>query len=149
MESKVTLRGHPIHPMVIVLPLGLLPAAVATDIVHFATHDPFWARVSFWLLAVGTAGGLLAGVIGFLDWRSLPAGSRASRVGAVHGLVNLGMLGLFGISLALRLPNPEAPTLWISALAWSGLLLSLLGGWLGGELVYRLRVGIQERKKTA
>lgn len=55
MESKITIRGHPVHPMVIELPLGLLPAAVLADVAHFGTHDPFWAHVAFWLIAGGVS----------------------------------------------------------------------------------------------
>jgi uncharacterized membrane protein len=71
------LLGHPIHPMVIVFPLGLLATAVAFDIVGLAQADRSWFLISFWMIAAGIIGGLLAVVFGLLDWLGIPSGTRA------------------------------------------------------------------------
>src|SRR5438067_9987124 len=72
MESKAKLLGHPIHPMLIVFPLGLLATAVAFDIVALSTSDGSWFRISFWMIAAGIIGGLLSAVFGLVDWIAIP-----------------------------------------------------------------------------
>ena len=64
MESKAKLFGHAIHPILIVYPLGLLSTAVIFDIIYLATGNPTWTTVSFWMIAAGIIGGLLAAVFG-------------------------------------------------------------------------------------
>ena len=68
MKAKATLLGHPIHPMLIVFPLGLLPVASIFDIIYLSTHNGHWADVSYWLIAAGIIGALIAAVFGFVDW---------------------------------------------------------------------------------
>jgi len=89
MESKAKLLGHPIHPMLIVFPLGLLATAVAFDIVALSTGDGSWFGISFWMIAAGIIGGLLAAVFGLIDWWAIPAGTRAKRIGLWHGVLIL------------------------------------------------------------
>ena len=67
MESKVKLFGHPIHPMLIVFPLGLLAIAVIFDIVRMFTGNTVLATVVFWNIAAGVIGGLLAAVFRSFD----------------------------------------------------------------------------------
>ena len=62
MESKAKLFGHPLHPVLIVLPLGLLSAAVVFDVIYLVTGEPAFATVAFWNIAAGVVGGLLVGV---------------------------------------------------------------------------------------
>src|SRR3954447_6060055 len=60
MESKAKLLGHPIHPMLIVFPLALLPVAVLADALYLATGTADFARFAFWSISIGLVGGLLA-----------------------------------------------------------------------------------------
>lgn len=108
MQSKVTIYGHPIHPMIIVLPLGLLPASVFADLFHHILDDPTWGIVSFWLMVAGVLGGLVAGAVGFMDWKVLPVGTKARRVGAIHGLTNVLAMVVFLTSLLLRLGDSRS-----------------------------------------
>src|SRR5204862_6746291 len=85
MESKAKLLGHPIHPMLIVFPLGLLATAMAFDIVGLASGASEWFRISFWMIAAGIIGGLLSAVFGLVDWIAIPAGTRAKTIGLWHG----------------------------------------------------------------
>jgi len=143
MESKVKLFGHPIHPMLIVLPLGLLSAAVVFDIVHLVTADEAFSTVAFWNIAAGVIGGLAAAVFGALDWSHIPRDTRAKRIGLLHGGGNVVVVALFSISWLLRLGQEgHEPGVLAYALSFGGLALAAVTGWLGGELVDRLGVGI-------
>jgi uncharacterized membrane protein len=144
MESKAKLFGHAIHPILIVYPLGLLSTAVIFDVIYLITGNPTWATVSFWMIAAGIVGGLLAAVFGFIDYLNIPDGTRAKRVGLLHGLVNVSVMALFAISWYLRSDVPQAPATLELALSFVGVGAALLGGWLGGELVERLGVGVAE-----
>ena len=148
MESKVTIYGHPVHPMIIVLPLGLLPASVFTDVLHHIMDDPTWGSFSFWLMVAGVLSGLAAGAIGFMDWKSLPVGTKARRVGAIHGLTNVVAIVVFLASLLLRFGDPSRPSPFATSMAVIGLFIAILGGWLGGELVFRLGVGVHQTEES-
>ena len=102
MESKVKLFGHPVHPMLIVLPLGLLSTAVVFDIVYLLTDEPAFSTVAFWNIAAGIVGGLLAAVFGAWDWMHIPRETRAKRIGLWHGGGNVVVVVLFALSWLLR-----------------------------------------------
>jgi len=104
MESKATFLGHPVHPMLIVFPLELLATAVAFDIVALARGEAFWFVVSFWMIAAGIIGALLAAVFGLIDWLAIPSGTRAKAIGLWHGGGNLVVVLLFIASWFLRRP---------------------------------------------
>ena len=142
MESRAKLFGHAIHPILIVYPLGLLSAAVIFDVIYLFTGNTTWTTVSFWMIAAGVIGGLLAAVFGLIDFLAIPSGTRAKRIGMLHGLINLGVMILFVASWVLRRESLEVPSTAALALSFIGVGSALLGGWLGGELVERLGVGV-------
>jgi len=142
MESRAKIFGHAIHPILIVYPLGLLSAAVVFDIIYLVTGNPTWTTVSFWMIAAGIIGGLLAAVFGLIDYLNIPSGTRAARIGLLHGLTNLGVVILFAASWYLRWSSPNLPSTLAFALSFIAVAAALLGGWLGGELVERLGVGV-------
>ena len=142
MESRAKLFGHAIHPILIVYPLGLLSAAVIFDMIYLVTANPTWTTVSYWMIAAGIVGGLLAAIFGLIDFLNIPSGTRAKRIGLLHGLVNVGVMILFVASWLLRSSSPEVPSTAALALSFIGVGAALLGGWLGGELVERLGVGV-------
>src|SRR3954454_11094460 len=104
MESRAKLLGHPVHQMVIVLPLGLLVTSVVFDaIYYFGGRNPRWADISFWMIVSGLITGLAAAVPGAIDWFAIPSGPRAKAVGMWHALANVfGVVGLFGASWFVR-----------------------------------------------
>ena len=59
-------------------------------------------------------------------------------------MTNTVVLLLFVASWAMRYNFPERPAMIASILSFAGFVLALLGGWLGGELVERLGVGVDE-----
>jgi uncharacterized membrane protein len=144
MEARAKLLGHPIHQMLIVLPLGLLTGAIAFDVVRLVTGNAAWSEIAYWLIAAGVIGGLLAAPFGTLDWTRIPDGTRARRVGALHGVGNVLVLLLFGASWLLRRDDPRTPAFLALALSFAGGALSAVTGWLGGELVDRMGVGVDD-----
>jgi uncharacterized membrane protein len=145
MESRLKLLGHPIHPMLIVFPLGLLATAVIFDILYVASGNADLATFSYFALIAGVVGGLLAAVFGLLDWMKIPKDTRARRIGAIHGVGNVVVTGLFLLSLLTRWGDPEfLPGTLPLILGLLGAVLALFTAWLGGELVYRLRVAVDD-----
>ncbi len=144
MESRTKIFGHPIHPMLIVFPLGLLVISVIFDILHFATRNTVFSTAAYYDIAAGVIGGLIAALFGFIDWLAICSGTRAKTIGAVHGIGNVILVGLFAASWFIR--NGAAPGHQPSTLAFAlsviGILLGTVTAWLGGELVYRLRMGV-------
>jgi len=143
MESRVKLFGHPIHPMLIVFPAGLFTAAVIFDVLYLLLDNPILTTVSFYMIATGVVGGLLAAIFGFIDWLGLPNNSRAKQIGGWHGLGNFVIVVLFGVSWLLRSGNVNfVPNGFAMVLSFAGIILALVTLWIGGELVYRLGVGV-------
>lgn len=142
MAGKVNLFGHPLHPILIPYPLAFLTATVVLDIVFLATGNAFFATLSYWALMAGIITGLIAAVFGIADWIALPDGTRAKRIGGWHARANITMVVLFAVDWWLRHTNPEAPSMLAIVLGIIAILLGGVGGWLGGELVYRMSVGV-------
>src|SRR5687767_4006099 len=144
MESRAKLFGHPIHQMLIVFPLGLLATALVFDVVQLVSGNGFWSELSYWMIAAGVISGLIAAPFGLIDWLAIPSGTRAKRIGAVHGAGNVVVLALYGISELMRIGDPAAPEIPALALSFLGGGLAMVTGWLGGELVDRLAVGVDD-----
>jgi uncharacterized membrane protein len=144
MESKIKLLGHAIHPMLIVFPLGLFATSFVFDIIRLITGNPLFSQIAFADIAAGIIGALLAAIFGFLDWLSLPGGTRAKTVGLWHGGGNLTVVVLFFLSWLIRLDDPRAPHRFAVILSFVAILIALVTAWLGGELVERLRVGVDD-----
>jgi uncharacterized membrane protein len=143
IPSTAAIGGHPIHPMLVPLPITFLIAAFLCDLAFWATGDAFWARVAVWSVGAGIVGGALAAAAGFADYMG---DDRVRAIGQArhHMMGNVLVMVLAVVSLLIRIiQGPEE-----GALPW-GLLLSAIitailsyTGWLGGELSYRHRVGV-------
>jgi uncharacterized membrane protein len=144
MESRAKLFGHPIHQMLIVFPLGLLAMALVFDVLFLATGNGYWAQSAYAMISAGILSGFLAAPFGFIDWLAIPAGTRAKRVGALHGAGNLFVLVLYSMSWAQRGAEPAAPAPMAFFFSFVGGLIAIFTGWLGGELVDRLGVGVDD-----
>lgn len=142
MESKAKLFGHAIHPIMIVFPLGLLATAAIFDILYLLTLNTTFSTVSFWMIISGVIGGLLAAVFGLIDFLAIPSGTRAKSVGRYHAIVMVTAVVLFALSLWLRWDVPTVPATPALLCSFAGVLVALVGGWFGGELVERLGVGV-------
>jgi uncharacterized membrane protein len=144
VESKAKIMGHPIHPILIPFPLGLLSTSVVFDVVYLLTGNGKWSEISFWMIAAGVIGGLAAAVFGLIDWLAIPSGTRAKAVGMWHGATNVVMVTIFIVSWLLRADAPGEPGIVAIVLSFVAVGLASLGGFLGGELVVRLGVGVAE-----
>lgn len=144
MESRAKLFGHSVHAMLIAFPVGLFVTAVIFDVMHLVSKSAQWPPISYYLIAAGVIGGLTAALFGFIDFLGIPQGTRARRIGRVHGLGNVIVVALFAVSWWLRRSSPE--TIPGSALLFSflGVALATVTAWLGGELVERLGVGVDD-----
>lgn len=142
MESKAKLFGHPIHQMLIVFPLGLLAMAVIFDIIRLASHNGMWSTVAFYMIAAGVISGLVAAIFGLVDYVGIPSNTRAKAVGTMHGIGNVIVVVLFAISWWLRRGMPDTPSTAALVCSFVGVILALFTGWLGGELVDRLGIGV-------
>ena len=143
MQHKVKPMGHPMHPMLVVYPLGLLTLTPVFDIVHWITGNGYWSTAAIIQNATGTLGGLLAAVTGTIDWLGIPAGTRAKTVGLVHGAGNYLILILFIVSWLTRLNAQANPPIITYVLAFLGAALFMATGYLGGELTLHFGVGIE------
>jgi uncharacterized membrane protein len=144
MESRAKLLGHPIHQMLIVFPLGLLAMAIIFDVLAMMLGNGYWSEIAFWMIAAGVVTGLLAAPFGAIDWWAIPSGTRAKRVGALHGIGNVVVVLLFALSWLMRWDAPAAPETIALLLSFVGGFLALGTGWLGGELVDRLAIGVDD-----
>ena len=145
MESRAKAAGHAVHQQLVVFPLGLLGTAVIFDVIGLAVDDGRFAAASYLMIAAGVLSGLVAAVFGLVDFLAIPRETRARRIGLLHGGGNVVVLVLFAVSWVLRagadgnVPGPAALVLGLAAL-----VVALGTGWLGGELVGRLGVGVDD-----
>jgi uncharacterized membrane protein len=144
MESRAKLFGHSVHAMLIVFPVGLFATAVVFDVIHFISPGGPWLTVSYWMIVAGVLGGLIAALFGFIDFRGIPATTRARRIGRLHGTGNVVVVGLFAISAWIRHDRTLAADTTAFVLSFLGIALAAMTAWLGGELVERLGVGVDD-----
>jgi uncharacterized membrane protein len=144
MESRAKAFGHPIHPILVAFPLGLFATGVVFDVIYLATGNVMVEAVAYWMIVSGILGGLAAAPFGLIDWMAIPENTRAKSIGLMHGLGNGIVLLLFIGSWLLRRQAPESPGAWAHLLSFAGVGLVFVTGWLGGELVDRLGVGIDD-----
>src|SRR5205823_9624826 len=78
------------------------------------------------------------------DWLAIPSGTRAKAIGLWHGAGNVVVVLLFAGSWFLRRGTPNSPGTPALVLSFAGVALALVTGWLGGELVDRLGVGVDD-----
>ena len=142
MSAKIF--GHHIHPMLIVFPLGLFVTALIFDIIRLIVGTPMWGYATYLMIGAGVIGGLVAAVFGLIDWLGVSRNSRAWQIGLWHGLGNVVVVLFFAVSWLLRRGDPEHPSGLSFILILIGGALGLITGWLGGELVERLGIGVDE-----
>ena len=147
MASPASIKKHPIHPMLVALPIGLWIFALVCDVVRAAGGAANWGSVAMYCVAAGIVGALLAAVPGLIDYLSIDE-SEMKRIATLHLAVNLGAVVIFAINLWLRFRLPVESNVPL-ALSVIGVLAIGLGGWLGGEMVYVKGMGVEAVEKLA
>lgn len=147
MYSKVTIAGHPVHPMLVAYPIACYTGTLIGYAIFVAGGGQFWLRLAIALNVVGVGAALVAAVPGFVDWAfGVPRGSGAKLIGLAHACLNVAALGLFGASLGFYGADWDSSgvdgTLGL-ALASAGLACTLGAGFLGWTLVQNYHVGIR------
>lgn len=140
--SRMSIMGHPIHPMLIHFPMAALLGLVGTDVGYIFTGDPFWARASQWLAGVGAFGGWVAGLVGLIDLVTV-RGVRRLVTAWSHAIVAVMLLSLASFNWLLRFGDAAAPLQpWGLILSCATAVLIAGAGILGGQLVYEHGVGV-------
>ena len=141
--STAAIGGHPIHPMLVVFPIAFLVGALATDLAFWRTDDQFWALASKWLLAAGVIMGALAAVAGLIEFLTIRR-VRSLAAGWVHFLGNAAAILIALWNLLHRLGGDPSAMVVPYGIVLSAIVVALflVTGWLGGELVFRHRIGI-------
>lgn len=134
--------GHPLHPPLVHLPMGLWTAAALWDLLAMVTGRPGFWELAFWCNGLALAGALIAAAAGFADFLRLPRDHPAEITAQRHLLVMSVAFGLMLASLLGHRPGLAPLAWWPVVASFAGVATAALGGWLGGELVYRYRLPV-------
>ncbi|HEY1114750.1 MAG TPA: DUF2231 domain-containing protein [Chitinophagaceae bacterium] len=149
MRSKLHLKGHPLHPILVALPIGFFISTLVFDLLGYWQDNPELWRTGFNLEVAGVVTALLAAVPGIVDYFAVvPPGSSAKKRASKHGLLNIVVVILFATVWFYRQGNEDAYAIILSA-ECLGVLLLGISGWLGGTLVHRNQIGIDHRYAEA
>ena len=150
MESHFKFLGHPVHPILVNLPIGLYIASLLFDLAYLWLGDPLWYQMSFRLIAVGIAGHVLAAGTGLVDYLVIARDRKSARyrTARIHLMIGGILLLVYAVNLYARWSQGVPP----HSQPWGPVLLNLIGngvlgvqGWFGGELVYRHGVGVEKQ----
>src|SRR6185369_16180260 len=145
MASPASIAKHPIHPMLVALPIGLWIFSLVSDVIYLMKWGgPVWSEVALYTMIGGVVGALMAAIPGFIDLLSMKG--EPKRIGIWHLSINLVVVALYALNIWLRMSSPGAtPPIWLSGIA----ILSLgVSGWLGGEMVFVHGVAVEPQPKA-
>lgn len=147
MSSPASIKKHPLHPMLVGLPIGLWIFALVCDVVHLVSGNAVWQTVATYCVAGGIVGAILAAVPGLIDYLSIDE-AEMKRIATFHLAINLGAVVIFGLNLwfRFRLPVDSLLPLGLSVI---GVVAIGFGGWLGGEMVYVKGMAVAAVEKQA
>jgi uncharacterized membrane protein len=147
MASPASLKKHPIHPMLVGLPIGLWVFALVCDVMHAAAGNTVWQTVAIYCIGGGIVGAVVAALPGLIDYFSIDEAAM-KRIANFHLVLNLGAVVIFAMNLWLRfrLPAESYVPLGMSLV---GVLAIGIGGWLGGEMVYVKGMAVEAVEKLA
>lgn len=141
MITKASFAKHPIHPMLVPLPIGLWIFSLACDLIRLMEGDIIWSTVALYALAGGIIGAVIAALPGLIDLLDMSA-SKAKRIGIWHMAINLTLVAMYLVNFLWR-RNAEPGAMGPLALSILAVLLLGVSGWLGGEMVYVHGVAVE------
>ena len=139
MSTRVTIAGHPVHAMLVTIPIGLWVFSLISDFVYVANGDVRWAVTAYFTLGGGIVGALIAAVPGLLDLLGL-RDARAARVGTYHLVLNLAIVAAQAANFWLRMQDGGDAAVLPRAISIVAVVALVISGWLGGHLVHVLGV---------
>lgn len=142
MRTPASIAGHPIHPMLVTLPIGLWIFSFVCDLTFvLGSGASLWYTLSFWTMIGGIAGAIVAAIPGTIDMLSLEGATK--KIALTHMAINLSVVLLYAVNLGMRIGGDAVAgvPLVLSIVSVSMLAVS---GWLGGHMVYVHRVGVNE-----
>lgn len=147
MRSRAAIANHPLHPVLVTVPIGAFLVALVGDVAFALGGERVWFEVSRASIGIGILFAIAAAVAGAVDYFSVSMSAKAFRTATRHALLNLAVVALYTVSFLLR--HHEGATTgsrWLAAAAIAFVALALLAvsGWLGGRLVFEHRVGVYE-----
>jgi uncharacterized membrane protein/nitrite reductase/ring-hydroxylating ferredoxin subunit len=149
MKSRASIKGHPIHPILIVFPLAFFAGTLLFDILAMAYNDAVFWVTAYYMQLAGIIGGVLAAIPGAVDYIfTVPPKSSGKKRAAKHGIVNASALVLFTIAWFLKADPGVVPVVSLVLEIVAAALL-VFGGWMGGTLVYRNQIGVNPRYASA
>jgi uncharacterized membrane protein len=142
MRTPASVAGHPIHPMLVTIPIGLWLFSFVCDLILLKSENPdLWETLAFYAMAGGVIGALAAAIPGTIDMLSLSGQPR--KTAQIHMGINLAVVALYAVNLWLRLQGSddevEKGPIIMSAVT---VVMLAISGWLGGHLVYRHGVAV-------
>jgi uncharacterized membrane protein len=151
MRTPASIFKHPIHPMLIVFPIGLWIFSLACDLIRLAgVSGDAWSTVALFSMVGGLVGALCAAVPGFIDLLFYKGGAPPVKTIALsHMAINLTAVVLYAINIWLRASGPTNLGTSLSApvvLSIIGVVLLFVSGWLGGQMVHVYGVGVEGRE---
>jgi uncharacterized membrane protein len=140
MRTPASVAKHPIHPMLVAIPIGLWVFSLACDVIRVMNPDSNvdWAGLAWYSMVGGIIGALVAAVPGFIDMLSLREGLK--RIALVHMTLNLTVVALYVVNAYLRTRDVDDGAVWLSVVAAALLICS---GWLGGKMVHVHGVSVE------
>ena len=142
MQGKATIARHPIHPMLVSLPIGFFVGTFVCYLVYQVTHDVLWPTMAINLMMFGIGSALLAALFGFVDYLTAPMADRTKRTATSHMLLNLLVVAIFATALWQGWNDHGSNVSF--ALTIAGVVVMAFSGWLGGHLGYIDGVGAPE-----
>ena len=141
MRTPAQIGGHPIHPMLVALPIGMWVFSLAADLIGMRAANPdTWHAAALYSMVGGIIGALAAAVAGVIDMLSLE--DRAIKHTAIkHMSINLFIVALYVVNAWMRSHDSISPgaALGLSVIS---IVLLLVSGWLGGKMVYEAGVAV-------
>lgn len=140
--------GHPVHPILVTIPIGAWTSSIVLDLVAMTSDDPGGlAEASAWLIGIGLVGAVLAAVWGAIDLSTLPRRTPVRKVGVTHALLNSAALVVFLVSLLLRRGDGFDDVGVVPfVLSLVGIALVGASGFLGGKLAYTYGVRVADEQ---
>src|SRR6059058_1283772 len=143
MSSPASIKGHPLHPVLVAFPIGLWIFSIISDLIFkFGYGSPVWNDVAFYTLAGGIVGALVAALPGLIDLLSIQD-PKSKSIGIYHMIINLLAVTLYCVNFWLRMQRAPGDNLPI-ILSVIGVGLIIISGWLGGEMVYVRGVAVKQ-----